>query len=256
LRHASPLFAQSEDPNWRRIATKREYARGLRFSGDNIYLGLLRCGRRFDGTQPGQEIALVMRRLHHDLARQTITHKILQRMIEGVAKQHLSARERKVRVGSSANHFQETINRVKSFWPAFSLNAEDRKHLSTEIESIAADISDLDSFFSYREARGWIRLCHGDRKLDHAYNVGDSVVFIDPCVASPDMYLIDLMSDITALIISCEEHFGETVASDALRVYRRIMPQDAWDERLWEFYCRYRRLLLKLFRSPPEEKWL
>jgi len=248
IRRASKLLAQTQSCSWRRTLTKREYARGLRYAGSDVYLGLLPIVRATKDLELRGDIGLLMRRLRRTLLQNNISNVGLEQIAKSTSLEHLSARKRSIDTGISLVHLKNSLERIKKFLPQFSLTDVERLCIANSLETITAELSNLAPVFIQRESLGWIKLCHGDKKLEHAYSDFGKYIFIDPCVATPDMYLIDTMSDLTCLLVSVEDHFGKGIASVIAENYRRAMPVDAWDDRLLNFYRSYRRILLKLFK--------
>lgn len=96
--------------------------------------------------------------------------------------------------------------------------------------------------FSQRKEQGFIRECHGDMHLGNMAVVDDRVVIFDGIEFNPDLYWIDVMSEVAFLCMDLECHQKHSYASRFLNDYLE-RTGDYRGLRVFRYYLVYRAMV-------------
>lgn len=96
--------------------------------------------------------------------------------------------------------------------------------------------------FRQRKEQGFIRECHGDMHLGNMAVVDDRVVIFDGIEFNPDLYWIDVMSEVAFLCMDLEYHGQRSFACRILNGYLE-RTGDYLGLRVFRFYQAYRAMV-------------
>lgn len=96
--------------------------------------------------------------------------------------------------------------------------------------------------FRQRKQQGFIRECHGDMHLGNMAVVDDRVVIFDGIEFNPDLYWIDVMSEVAFLCMDLEYHANHNLACRFLNGYLE-RTGDYQGLRVFRYYLAYRAMV-------------
>lgn len=97
-------------------------------------------------------------------------------------------------------------------------------------------------YFRQRKERGFIRECHGDMHLGNMALIDDAVVIFDGIEFNPDLYWIDVMSEVAFLCMDLEYHGKRNFAFRFLNGYLEATG-DYPGLRVFRYYLAYRAMV-------------
>lgn len=97
-------------------------------------------------------------------------------------------------------------------------------------------------YFRQRKDQGFIRECHGDMHLGNMAVVDDRVVIFDGIEFNPDLYWIDVMSEVAFLCMDLEYHGEHNFAYRILNGYLEITG-DYSGLQVFRYYLAYRAMV-------------
>lgn len=97
-------------------------------------------------------------------------------------------------------------------------------------------------YYRQRKERGFIRECHGDMHLGNMAIVDDRVVIFDGIEFNPDLYWIDVMSEVAFLCMDLEYHTKRNFSCRFLNGYLE-RTGDYLGLRIFRYYLAYRAMV-------------
>ena len=220
----------------------------------DLYLGVVSITGSEDqpqlnGTSVAIEYAVKMRQfpqfaqLDRMLVSGQLDPSIIDRLADKVAKFHLSIKS--VETGSpygDVDHLKipmlENFTQIREAIDEAEVKpALDKLERWTQRQLVA-----LAPGFAERKADGFVRECHGDMHLRNIAYWQDEIVLFDCIEFNPNLYWIDVISEIAFLIMDLEDRDQKALAQRFLNRYLEITG-DYEGLRLLKFYKVYRAMV-------------
>lgn len=201
------------------------------------------------GAGEAIEYAVKMRRfpqqtlLSQMLEQDRLTHIHIDQIITQVARFHqaIPAAATEARYGEIAQlsaPVQENFMQIRE-----CMRDSQQLELLTRIETWAEHQQQLcEQSFQQRKEQGFIRECHGDMHLGNMVVIDDRVVIFDGIEFNPDLYWIDIMSEVAFLCMDLEYHHKSDFAWRFLNGYLE-WTGDYQGLRVFRYYLAYRAMV-------------
>ncbi len=201
------------------------------------------------GSGEAFEYAVKMRRfsqqalLSHKLQEHRLTATQISQVIARIADFHqtIPAASADTRYGNP----QHVAAPVRENFVQMKERLHDPRHLEMldQLQAWAEEqYASCETYFRQRKEQGFIRECHGDMHLGNMAVVDGRVLIFDGIEFNPDLYWIDVMSEVAFLCMDLESHEKPDVAARVLNDYLE-RTGDYQGLRVFRYYLAYRAMV-------------
>ena len=93
-----------------------------------------------------------------------------------------------------------------------------------DLDLITMDIADI---LERRLQKGFVKVLHGDLSWNNIYYVDCNFFILDPCVASKDMYYIDILYQLADLLVEFIKYGYSRYIGQLINLYKSEFDDDA-----------------------------
>ena len=206
--------------------TNAEYARGRRFE-PSIYLDVVHCVNEAGEEKVGLLMKYIDNSCRLDSASFTISEHYWNNFINKL--QYLVDSSSIVTDFNYMMYLDRGNRRLLENVKQLS----DSEWLQTAWNTTILKTQSFSSTLNNRVLRGYVKDLHGDLSFTNVYFDNEVFYFLDPCVASPDMYYIDVLYQFADFM--CElVRYNQRPVFD--RLLNHISQKDYYSQELFVFY--------------------
>lgn len=220
IRKARSLVAGAVSPEFSYELARREYQRGLIFA-PHVYESAECVPCQKSGSDYCRGAVLSRRlpkqwRLDHVLAVHPDPSQLLTQLTDDVVGKTPSLEP--LLNGRSLASLRNGDRRIRNILQNAHGN-QDTKEVLTLWDHHEAQRESLAAIFQHRDDAGHAKEVHGDIKAANIFALPTAFALLDPCVAFPDMYLLDELADLAGVFVTAWNVEGE---STALALIQRV----------------------------------